>query len=154
MYNYFKIHALVKEEKSLKGFSIYSPGGHFVKQSRTVSAILVDSHLRKIPVKLFQNLSTNLAEVVKSLYLFIALAAILFNVAESFERFWLRVTQETFLHKYFKIHLLVQEKSIKSFSIFSSGGHLVQPSGTALAILVEDHPRNLPVKLFQNRCTG
>ena len=51
--------------------------------------ILVNSHLRNIRVKLFQNLSTDLAEeVVKSLFLFIALAAILFNVAESFEQFW------------------------------------------------------------------
>ena len=91
----------------------------------------MDSHLRNIPVKLFQNLSTDLAEeVVKSLFLFIALAAILFNVAESFEQFWLRVTQEAILYNYFKIHLLVQEKkSFKGFSIFSSGGHLVQWSG-------------------------
>ena len=51
--------------------------------------ILIDSHLRNIPVKLFQNLSTDLAEeVVKSFFLFIALAAILFNVAELFEQFW------------------------------------------------------------------
>ena len=35
---------------SLKLFSIYSPGGHFVQQSGTVSVILVDSHLRNIPV--------------------------------------------------------------------------------------------------------
>ena len=50
---------------------------------------MVDSHLRNIPVKLFQNLSIDLAEVVvKSLFLFIALAAILFNVAKSFELFW------------------------------------------------------------------
>ena len=50
---------------------------------------LVDNHLRNIPVKLFQNLSTDLAEeVVKSLFLFIALAAILFNVAEPFEQVW------------------------------------------------------------------
>ena len=40
-------------------------------------------------MKLFQNLSTDLAgEVVKSLFLFIALAAILFNLAKSFEQFW------------------------------------------------------------------
>ena len=91
---------------------------------------MVDSHLRNIPVKLFQNVSTDLAEVVKSLFLFIALAAILFNVAEMFEQFWLRVTQETFLYNYFKIHLLVQEKkSFKGFSIFCSGGHLVQRGG-------------------------
>ena len=75
---------------------------------------------------------TNLAEeVVKSIFLFIALAAILFNLAEFFEHFWLRVTQETFLCNYFKTHPLVPEKkSFKGFSIFSSGGHLVQQSGT------------------------
>ena len=82
-------------------------------------------------MKLFQNLSTDLAEeVVKSLFLFIALVAILFNVAEFFEQFWKRVTQKTFLYNYLKIHLLVQEKSFKGFSIFSSGGHFVQRSRT------------------------
>ena len=40
-------------------------------------------------MKLFQNLSTDLAEeVFKSLFLFIALVAILFHVAEPFEQFW------------------------------------------------------------------
>ena len=83
-------------------------------------------------MKLFQNLSTDLAEdVVKSLFLFIALAAILFNVAEFFEQFWKRVTLGTFLYNYFKIHLLVQEKKLfKGFSFFSSGGHFVQRSRT------------------------
>ena len=83
-------------------------------------------------MKLFQKLSTDLAEeVVKSLFLFIAMAAILFNVAESFEQFWLRVTQETFLYNYFKIHFLIQEKkSFKDSSIFGYGGHLVQWSRT------------------------
>ena len=88
---------------------------------------MVDNHLRNIPVKLFQNLSTDLAEeIVNSLFLFIAVAAILFNVAELFEQFWKRVIQETFPYNYFKIHLLVQEKkSYKGFSIHSPGGHLV-----------------------------
>ena len=83
-------------------------------------------------MKLIQNLSTDLAEeVVTSLFLFIAPAAILFNIAEFFEQFWKRVTQETFLYNYFKIHLLVQKKkSFEGFSIFSSGGHFVQRSGT------------------------
>ena len=81
-------------------------------------------------MKIFQNLSTNLAEVVKSLFLFIALAAILLNVAKSFEQFWWTVTYGTFLYNYFKIDALVKEKSFKGFSIFSSGGHLVQWSGT------------------------
>ena len=83
-------------------------------------------------MKLFQNLSTDLAEeVVKCLFLFIALVAILFNVAELFEQFWQRVTQKTFLYNYFKIHLLVQEKKpFKGFPIFSSGRHLVKRSGT------------------------
>ena len=54
-----------------------------------VLAILVDSHLRNIPVKLFQNLSTDLAEeCIKSSFLFIALAAIFSHIAVSFEQFW------------------------------------------------------------------
>ena len=70
-------------------FFIFSSGGHLIQQSGTVWAILVDSHLRNSPVKLFQNLSMDLAEeVFQSLFLFMALAAILFNVAKSFEQFW------------------------------------------------------------------
>ena len=77
------------EEKWFTGFSIFSSGGHLVQRSGTIWAILVDSHLRNIPVKLFQNLSIDIAEeVVKSLFLFIALAAILFYGAELFEQFW------------------------------------------------------------------
>ena len=41
------------------------------------------------------------------------------------------------------------EMSLKGFSNLSSGGHFVQRSGTIFAILVEDHSRNIPVKLFQ-----
>ena len=77
------------EEKSFKAFSIFSSGGHLVQWSETIWAILVEGHPRNKPVKLFQNLSIDIAEeVIKSLFLFIALAAILFNAAESFEQFW------------------------------------------------------------------
>ena len=41
-----------------------------------------------IPVKLFQNLYTSLAEVILSFFLFETLAAILFNGEERFEQFW------------------------------------------------------------------
>ena len=65
LYNYFKIHPLVKKEKSFKGFFlIFCSGGHFVQQSGTVLAILVEGYPRNIPVKLFQNLSIGLAEVL------------------------------------------------------------------------------------------
>ena len=37
---------------------------------------------------------------------------------------------------------------LRVFSIFSSGGHFVQWSGTILAILVEGHPKNFSVKLL------
>ena len=36
-----------------KNFSIFSSGGHFVQQSRTILAILVKGYPRNIPVKLF-----------------------------------------------------------------------------------------------------
>ena len=120
-----------RRRRRLKVLSIFSSGGHLVQRSKKVRAIMVDSHLRNIPMKLFQNLSIDLAEeVVKILFLFIALVAISFNIAESFEQFWQRVTQKAFQYNYFKIHLLVQGKSFKGFSIFCSGGHLVQWSRT------------------------
>ena len=89
--------------------------------------------------------------------------AILFNRAEEFEQFLKTVTSGTFLYDYFKTHALAkEEKSFEGFSTFSSGGHLVQRSGTVQAILVdghlvqrsgtvqailvESHLRNIPVK--------
>ena len=35
------------------GFSIFSSGGHFVQQSETILAILVEGHPQNISVKLF-----------------------------------------------------------------------------------------------------
>ena len=40
---------------SFKGFSIFRSGARFVQQNRTILAILIEGHLRNIPVKLFQN---------------------------------------------------------------------------------------------------
>ena len=46
----------VQEELALKanysGFSIFSSGGNFVHQSRTVFSIMVDSLLSNIPISL------------------------------------------------------------------------------------------------------
>ena len=44
----------------LRFFSIFSSGVHFIQQSRTILAILVEGTLRNIPVKLFQNPFTGL----------------------------------------------------------------------------------------------
>ena len=79
------------EEKSFKGF--FSPflalAAILLNGAKRFEQFLVDSHIRNIPMKLFQDLSIDIAEeVFKSLFLFIALTAILFHVAESFEQFW------------------------------------------------------------------
>ena len=44
--------------------------------------------------------------------------------------------------------------TLKGVSIFSSGDHFVQLSGAILAYLVEGHPRNISVKLFENWSIG
>ena len=44
--------------------------------------------------------------------------------------------------------------SFKGFSVFNSGCHFVQWSGTILKTLVMGHPRYISVKLFGNRATG
>ena len=72
----------------LKLSSIYSPGGHFVQHSGTVWAIFVDSHLRNISVELIQNPCSGLRRRSHlKVFLFLALAAILFNGVEQFEQF-------------------------------------------------------------------
>ena len=66
-------------------FSIFSSGGHFVQLSRTILAILVEGHPRNISVKLSCNQQIGLGEdVVLLVFLFLALAAILFSRAEPF----------------------------------------------------------------------
>ena len=51
-YEFFlkSVHQFSKKSCLKLFFSIYRPGGHFVHQSGTVLAILMDSHLRNIPV--------------------------------------------------------------------------------------------------------
>ena len=67
-------------------------------------------------------------------FLFLALAAMLFNRAKRFMQFCRESPKEyscIIISKSFKIHPLVKaEKSFKGVSIFSPGGHFVQLSGT------------------------
>ena len=44
--------------------------------------------------------------------------------------------------------------TFKDFSIFSSGGHLVYRSRTILAILVESHLGNIPMKFKSHSPKG
>ena len=50
--------------------------------------------------------------------------------------------------------LIVSSAWSAGFSIFSSGGHFVQPSTTTLAYLLEGHPRNISMKLLENWSIG
>ena len=47
-----------------------------------------------------------------------------------------------------RIHQLERSGHSKFLSTFSSDSHLVQWSGIVLIILVQDHERNISVKLF------
>ena len=78
------------ERNGLSSFGRLSSKEHpCIIISKSINWLRRRSRLKVFPLKLFQNLSTDLAEeVVKSIFLFIALAAILFNVAEFFEQFW------------------------------------------------------------------
>ena len=55
----------------LKGFPIFSSGGHFVQRSRTILAIVLDGHPKNISVKLFRNWPIGLGgDVVKGFSIF------------------------------------------------------------------------------------
>ena len=57
-----------------------------------------------------------------------------------------------FLPSFESTGLSVQEKKFKiDFSTFTSGGHLVHWSETILAILIESHLGNIPVKFDCSR---
>ena len=43
------------------------------------------------------------------------------------------------------VHRFSRRSRLKLFSIFSSGSHFVQQSGTVCAIFVDSHLRNIPV---------
>ena len=78
---------------SFKGYSIFSSGGHFVRWRGTIVTILVEGHLRNMPVKYACEI------ILKSglwprrrchlkVFLFLALVAILFSGAKPFQQFW------------------------------------------------------------------
>ena len=66
-----------------------------------------------------------------------------------FSKFGRESFKKHFYEIIFEIGPLAYEMmSLKSFSIFSSGGHFVQPSITILAHLVEGPSRNISVKII------
>ena len=69
---------------SFKSFSIFSSDDHFVQQSRTILAILVQGDKRNISVKSFEIRPLAKEEMFKGFFLFLALVAILFSQAELF----------------------------------------------------------------------
>ena len=69
-------------------FSTLSSGGHFVLQSRTSVAVLVKGNERNISVKLFEIGPLVREEMSFKVFLFLALAAILFSRAKPFRQFW------------------------------------------------------------------
>ena len=74
---------------------------------------------------------------------------------DHFSNFGSGSSNETFLWNYFEMGpLALEEMSFKGFSIFNSGGHFVQRSWMAWAILVEDVPRNNPIKFGWNPPSG
>ena len=70
-------------------------------------------------------------KLFKAFFLFIALAAILFNRGERFEQFGRQSPKEQSCIVILKsMHWLRRRSCLKVFSFFSSGSHLVQQSGT------------------------
>ena len=48
-----KVIASVEKVMTIKGFSCFSSGGHFVQWNKTIVATLVEGHSRNISLKLF-----------------------------------------------------------------------------------------------------
>ena len=88
----------------------------------------MEGHPRNIPVILFQNPSTGIAEMVLTFFLFIALVAILFHRVDRLSNIGGGSPEENSCIIILKsIHWLRRRSPLK---VFSSGGHLVQWRGT------------------------
>ena len=72
-----------------KGFSIFSSGRHSILPSRTILAILVEGHWRNTSVQYFEIRPLAKDEMSFEDFLFLALAAILFNGTEPFSPSWI-----------------------------------------------------------------
>ena len=70
---------------SFRGFSIFSSDGHFVQQSGTILAILVESHPRNIFCEIIlKSAHWPWRRCRSKVFLFLSLTAILFSGAEPF----------------------------------------------------------------------
>ena len=76
---------------SFKGLFIFSSGRHFVQQSITILAILVEGHWRNTSVQIFE-IGPLAKDVMSFDFLFLALAAILFNGVEPLWPSWIPST--------------------------------------------------------------
>ena len=99
-------------------------------------------------MKLFLNWPISLGgDVVSRVFLFSALVAIFSAEWNHFSNFGRGSSKDHFFEIILKsAHWPGRKCCITGYSIFSYGGHFVQRSETILAILVESHPRNIPVK--------
>ena len=123
----------------LKGFSIFSSDGHFVQQSGTILAILVEGHPRTICVKLF----LKSAHWPREKMLFKVFFPIFYSDShfvqpcrDIFSNFGIGSSKEHLYEIIWKSAYQAWWRCrFMGFSIFSSGGHYVKQSRTILAIL-------------------
>ena len=59
-------------------------------------------------------------------------------LGRSTEYHWNRIISKS-------VHQFSRRSCLKLFSVYSTGGHFVQQSGTVCAIFVDSHLRNIPV---------
>ena len=129
MYIYFKIHILVKAEKSFKGFSIFSSGGVFVKEWNGLSIFgrgLPKKHSCKIILKSVHRFSRRSCLKLFSIY---SPGGNFVQRTRTVSAILVWVTPETSLYNYFKIDPLVkEEKSLKVFLFLALAAILLNGS--------------------------
>ena len=131
-------------------FSVFSSDGHFVQANGTILAICKRVTQRNISCEIIVKSGHWPARICcLKVFLFIALAAILFFGSEPFSNFGSGLPKKLFCEIILKSgHWPTRICHLKVFSIFNSGCHFVRQSKTILAVLIEGHPWKRSVKLF------
>ena len=123
---------MVKDNIVFTDISIFSSDGHFVLQSRTIFAILVQCTYYE---ELFYEIILNFCQWLRKrchlmLFLFLAQGAILLRGADWFVQFLVEYYEEHFCEISFNFGPWLRRCLLKIFLFFSSGGHFVWQSGT------------------------
>ena len=135
---------------SFKGVSIFSSGGHFVQQSRTFLAFLVEDHSKEHFCEIIlKSVQWYMSRSHLKVFLFLLWQPFCSVEQNDFSNLGRGSPKEHFCEIIWKSDHWSKRRCHIKISLFSAlEAILFQQSSTILAILVDDYPKNISVNIL------